>query len=116
MSKDDFVTGERLLNPYIEVERYLSDNETNSIHVNVSTFEKGLSHLIPSFIDNEPTIQRKGERLFAVYGVVGRTVQSPTGAYLNVTERPISKTLMGYLHGRNLKEYLPTIYRELTKR
>jgi len=118
MSKDDFVTNEKLLNPYIEIAKYYDSNTNNHTYINVSTFEDCLSHLIPPFVGNEPTAQKRGKRLFAVYGVVGRTVKGIGGgfAYLNISERPISRTLMGYLTKDSLKEKLPTIHKGLTEK
>ena len=111
MSKDDFETSRTLLNPYIEIEKRKSGNYA---YVNVSTFEDCLDRLIPPFTDMGPNIEleRKG---YNIYGVVGRTITSPhgTGAYLNIAEPPISRTLMGFLSEDILRRNLPNVHQTL---
>jgi len=111
MSKDDFETGEHLLNPYIEMGRDKEPAPDDMLHINVSTFEKCLSHLTPAFTDNGPQIPEVP--FCSVYGVVGRTVAGHGHASLNITESPLSRTLMGHLPASVLKDNLPEVYEAL---
>ena len=116
MSKDDFETSKTLLNPYIEIGKGRESNPNNNAYVNVSTFEDCHKHLIMPFTDIGPTIfgDELKEKIYSVYGVVGRTViTAGAWAYLNIVEPPISRTLMGFLLEDIIKENLPNVYKAL---
>ena len=112
MQKEDFETGKTLLNPYVEIKR-MRDNEW-IFHINVSTFGKCLEHLMPPFTESEPNLLEESD--FVVYGSVGRTVVNSEGnAYLKINEPTISRTLMGFLSEKIVKEKLPEVYKFLRK-
>lgn len=115
MSKEDWETSETLLNPYIEIGEGIESRPNFHARVNVSTFKGCLGHLKPPFTDRGPNMILEN-RIYCVYGVVGRTITGPSGssAYLNVDEPPISRTLMGFLIEDVLKTYLPKVHRTLT--
>lgn len=118
MSKEDYKTNQTLLNPYIEIGKGCESSPNSYIHLNVSTFKNCLAHLIPSFTDNGQRIfdeATEEKKLYSVYGVVGKTVTNPNGAsaYLNITEPPISRTLMGFLLEDILIQNLPEVHRAL---
>ncbi len=119
MSRDDFETGKTILNPYIEIGRFIESNLNQHAYVNVSTFEGCLAHLIPPFTDKGPTTfsEKESEEKYCIYGAVGRTIRGAGGtwAYLNIGEPPISRTLMGFLSGEILEQKLPRVYESLDK-
>jgi hypothetical protein len=112
MSKDDTEKGRCLLNPYIEIGK--GRNPNHYAWINVSTFKDCLEHLIPSF--NAETGQtmftdEEEEKLYSVYGTVGRTVLCPGFAYLNISEPPVSRTFMGFLLEDVLAKNLPRVHK-----
>lgn len=117
MSRDDWETGDRLLNPFIEIGLGLGSTIFERANLNASTLEDCLGYLKPTRDINGPFVSTEvcqGERVYSVWGVVAHVPSNITGmSYVNIGEEPISRTLMGYLPESVLKEKLPTAYKSL---
>ena len=111
MSRDDYETRETLLNPFIEIGRGIEPSPDERAYVNVSTFKDCLRYLTPSRDERGP--KTPDFPYFSIYGVVGFTVSGAGGAYINIGEAPISRTLMGHLPERVLRLKLPKTYESL---
>jgi len=111
MSRDDYETGQTLINPYIEIGRGQEPNPRSMAYVNVETFRECLGHLIRSRTENGPRVL--DFPFYSVYGVVGNTVSGGGNSYsyINIGEPPVSRTLMGYLPEEILKQELPKTHK-----
>jgi len=112
MSRDDQETRETLLNPFIEIGRGVESRPIGRAEVNVETFKDCLRYLTPSRDEGGP--KSPDFPFFSIYGVVGYTVSGAGGAYLNLGEAPMSRTLMGHLSEKVLRQKLPKTYESLT--
>jgi hypothetical protein len=102
MSRDDFETEKKLFNPYIEIGMGGDPSPCDVVSINVSTFESASKRMLERRGNNQPE-----GTFYSVWGVVGRTVTGPGGAYLNIDEPPISRTLMGFILHEDLVKNLP---------
>jgi len=112
MSRDDFENSGTLYTPHVEIGRGNESAPHDRVYVNSSTFKKSLGVLIQRDDARTPR-----ENFYSIYGVVGRNVQSVGGGgYLNIAEAPISRTLMGFLLEKDLKETLPMVWKWFNSR
>jgi len=109
MSRDCWETSKTLVTPHVEIEFIKDYKLVGSAGVNVSAFEDALTSVLPaSTREKGPMITK--EPHYLIYGVVGRIVNNHGWAYLNISEPPISRTLMGYLTKENLEKTLPKTF------
>ena len=109
MSRDDCENKGNLITPHIEIGEGCDPGPLDMLGMNTSTFAECLRHVVP---EN----QRGDGEVYAVHGVVGRNVASPSGAYLNSTDPAVSRTLMGYLTMDVVRDKLPNVFSIFQKR
>jgi len=112
MSRDDWEDGKKLYSPFVEIGK--GREPQSRAPVNASTFKPCLGHLRPvASPERGPLTPEKP--FYSVYGVIGRTVISAGGgSYLNISEPPLSRTLMGYILEEIVKEKLPRVHKILS--